>query len=317
MGGCSNAARTGSSSFHPASLLRLLRNRPRRSGVRFSAGTGLLPRQSADPATSWRSNTSRHHVSGRTPSGCLLLQATLRGVVLVERRPVQFRTIAGIHRPALGELARRPRSRVSQPLNTADRPTSHNEFIMQRGPLLQPLRSTELVLSGPPRAHPSGCVQPFRLRRAQHRQAHRGSHCLSFVGLNLFSLVPFHRRSKPILRTGFPLGVCSAKASLLSHGEAPLRPASPSADTPHPFSPKLSRFRACSFVAAETAPAPRFSQSLLRGVSLQSRTRRKPEPGIPAKGFLWAQLFRSHEQPFLAGESLSAHTVTLPSLSDS
>ena len=81
VGGCSNAARTGTSSFHPASLLRLLRNRPRRSGVRFSSGTGLLPRQSADPATSWRSNTSRHHVSGRTPSGCLLLQATLRGVV--------------------------------------------------------------------------------------------------------------------------------------------------------------------------------------------------------------------------------------------
>ena len=74
-------ARTGASSFHPASLLRLLRNRPRLLGVRFSAGTGLLPRQSADPATSWRSNTSRHHVSGRTPSGCLLLQATLRGVV--------------------------------------------------------------------------------------------------------------------------------------------------------------------------------------------------------------------------------------------
>jgi hypothetical protein len=44
-----------------------------------------------------------HHVSGRTPSGCLLLQATLRGVVWVERRPVQFRTITGIHRPALGE----------------------------------------------------------------------------------------------------------------------------------------------------------------------------------------------------------------------
>jgi len=88
--------------------------------------TGCLPRQSADPASSWHSNTSCHHVSGRTPSGCLLLQTTLRGVVLIERRPVQFRTIAGIHRPALGELARRPRTRVSQPLNTADRPTSHN-----------------------------------------------------------------------------------------------------------------------------------------------------------------------------------------------
>ena len=70
-GGCSNAARTGASSFHPASLLRLLRNRRRLLGVRFSAGAGLVPRQSADPETSWRSNTSRHHVAGRTPSGCL------------------------------------------------------------------------------------------------------------------------------------------------------------------------------------------------------------------------------------------------------
>ena len=122
-----------------------------------------------------------HHVTGRTPSGCLLLQTTLCGVVLVERKPVQFRTITGIHRLAPGELARRPRSRVSQPLNTADRPTSHNGTIMQRGPLLQPLRSTENILSGPPRARRLAGLSTGRL-------AH--SHCLSFGGLILFSLVP-------------------------------------------------------------------------------------------------------------------------------
>jgi hypothetical protein len=60
-------------------------------------------------------------------------------------------------------------------------------------------------------------------------------------------------------------------------GKPRFAPLPPSANTPHPFSPKLSRFRACSFVAAETAPAPRFSQSLLWGGSLQSRARRKPE----------------------------------------
>ena len=116
-------------------------------------------------------------VAGNTPWGGM-----------VERRPVQFRTIAGIHRPALGELARRPRSRVSQPLNTADRPTSHNGTIMQRGPLLQPLRSTELVLSGPPRAHPSGCVQPFRLRRAQPAPARALARCRASLASSLSHL---------------------------------------------------------------------------------------------------------------------------------
>jgi hypothetical protein len=90
---------------------------------------------------------------------------------------------------------------------------------------------------------------------------------------------------------------------------SPASPRFPLGLRPHPFSPKLSRFRACSFVAAETAPAPCFSQSLLWGGSLQSRARQKPEPGIPAKGFLRAQLFRSHEQRFLAGESAAIPSV--------
>lgn len=185
---------------------------------------------------------------------------------------------------------------------------------MQRGPLLQPLRSTERVLSGPPRAHPSGCVQPFRLRRAQPAPARalarrRASTASSFLTC-----------PAPPKKQTHPLGGFSSRRLLRKSltpfpgGSPPKGPLPPSANTPHPFSPKLSRFRACSFVAAETAPAPRFSQSLLWGGSLQSRARQKPEPGIPAKGFLWAQLFRSHEQPFLGGESSSTHTVNLPSL---
>lgn len=168
---------------------------------------------------------------------------------------------------------------------------------MHVGALLQPVHSTEPVLSGPPRAHPSGCVQPFRLRRAPPAPARALARRRASMASTV-SLVPLNRRSKPILRTGFPLGVCCAKASLLSQGEAPLRPASPFGLRPHPFSPKLSRFRAGSFVAAEIAPAPRFSQSLLWGDSLQSRARRKPESGIPSKGFLWAQLFRSPATAF-------------------
>jgi len=198
---------------------------------------------------------------------------------------------------------------------------------MQRGPLLQPFRSTELVLSGPPRARKLAGLSTGRL-------AH--SHCLSFEGLIHFSLVPLrtplcaspparrgwprccasgprrraewglpqmvfliaeysnkrlvpnrafpavhavstrsrtgspagqgsfhfhplHRRSKPTLWAGFPLGVCSAKASLLSQGEAPLRPASPFGEYASPLFPKAVTVSCC----AETAPAPRFIQSLI------------------------------------------------------
>jgi|GEM_PF-2389626 len=168
---------------------------------------------------------------------------------------------------------------------------------MQRGPLLQPLRSTELVLSGPPRAHPSGCVQPFRLRRAQHRQAHRGSHCLSFVGLILFSLVPFHRRGKPTLWAGFPLGVFSEKASLLSHGEAPLRPASPSAFGLTPFPQSCHGF-VLAPSSRQKPRQPRVSANLCCGV-VHSRAEPDENPSSDTrKGFLWAQLFRSPATAF-------------------
>ena len=109
---------------------------------------------------------------------------------------------------------------------------------MQRGPLLQPVRSTERVLSGPPRAHPSGCVQPFRLRRAQPASARALARRRASMA-STFSLVPLHRRSKPTRWAGFPLGVCSAKASLLSQGEAPRkRPASPFGEYASPLFPK-------------------------------------------------------------------------------
>ena len=147
--------------------------------------------------------------------------------------------------------------------------------------MLQPFRSTELVLSGPPRAHPSGCVQPFRLRRAQPAPARALARQRASMA-STFSLVPLHRRSKPTLWAGFPLGVCSAKASLLSQGEAPRkRPASPFGEYASPLFPKA--VTVC-VLEAQTAPAPRFSQSLLWGVSLQSRARQKPELGY-SQGF--------------------------------
>ncbi len=117
---------------------------------------------------------------------------------MVERKPVQFRTIAGIHRPALGELARRPRSRVSQPLNTADRPTSHNGAIMQRGPLLQPLRSTENILSGPPRARRLAGLSTGRLTAARTASASAASFFLTCPAPQKGESPPWQAR--------FPLG---------------------------------------------------------------------------------------------------------------
>ena len=116
------------------------------------------------------------------------------------------------------------------------------------------LRSTELVLSGPPcRSNRPAVFSRRGSRRAQPGTGSRDSHGDGLRRPHLVSLVPNRRRGKPILWTGFPLGVFSEKASLLSQGKAPLRPAFPSAGRfaprPHPFSPKLSRFGAGSFVA--------------------------------------------------------------------
>jgi hypothetical protein len=163
---------------------------------------------------------------------------------------------------------------------------------MQRGPLLQPLRSTELVLSGPPRAHPSGCVQPFRLRRAQHRQAHRGSHCLSFVGIPLSHLSRSTEEANPPSGRVFLSAFAQQKPHSFPRGKPPASgPLPPSANTPHPFSPKLSRF-----VCWRHKPRqPRVSANLCCGV-VHSRAEPDENPSSDTrKGFLWAQLFRSRE----------------------
>ena len=172
---------------------------------------------------------------------------------------------------------------------------------MQRGPLLQPLRSTELVLSGPPRAHPSGCVQPFRLRRAPPAPA-RALARRRASKASTVSLVPLHRRSKPTLclprselRSAavgrvFLSAFSPKKPHSFPRGKPRFAPLPPSANTPHPFSPKLSRFRAGSFVAAQTAPAPCFNQSLVVG-------------GVtsPARGSLVLANLRQRLRPFKKG----------------
>jgi len=150
---------------------------------------------------------------------------------------------------------------------------------MQRGPLLQPLRSTELVLSGPPRAHPSGCVQPFRLRRAQHRQAHRSSHCLSFVGLILSHLSRSTEEANPPAGRVFLSAFSPKKPHSFPMGKPRFAPLPPRRIRLTPFPQSCH-----GFVLCRNRASPEVQPISVVGVSLQSRARRKPELGY-SQGF--------------------------------
>ena len=170
---------------------------------------------------------------------------------------------------------------------------------MQRGPLLQPFRSTKLVLSGPPRAHPSGCVQPFRLRRAQPAPARalarrRASLASSFLTC-----------PAPPKKQTHPLGGFSSRR-LLRKSLTPFPGGSPPEGPLPPRRIRLTPFpQSChGFVLAPSSRQkprqPRVSANLCCGV-FHSRAEplEKVEPGIPAKIFLGAQLFRSPEKSSL------------------
>ena len=174
---------------------------------------------------------------------------------------------------------------------------------MQRGPLLQPVRSTERVLSGPPRARRLAGLSPHRLAL---------SHGNGLRWPRRFHLSRSTGEANPPAGRVFLSAFAPQKPHSFPRGKPRFAPLPPSANTPHPISPKLSRFRAGSFVAAETAPAPRFSQSLLWG-------RVTPPVRVPlslpicAKGFAVFKRaqnagsagtphgLRSKQQPFLAG----------------
>jgi hypothetical protein len=179
---------------------------------------------------------------------------------------------------------------------------------MQRGPLLNPFAQQNGFCQGR-----LALIRPAVFSRSvfaglsPHRLA--PSHGTGLRWPQRFHLSRSTGEANPPAGRVFLSAFALQKPHSFPSGKPPLRARFPLGLRPHPFSPKLSRFRAGSFVAAETAPAPRFSQSLLWGVSLQSRARRKPEPGIPAKGFLWAQLFRSPEE-----SSLPAAFACLPEL---
>ena len=132
------------------------------------------------------------------------------------------------------------------------------------------------ALSGPPRARRLARLSLCRLARLT-RQRLRRPHSAS--------LVPSHRKRQTHSLNGFSSRVCFAKRFTPFSGESPASPRFPlglrrGAPWPHPFSPKLSRFRARSFVAAETAPAPCVSQ-VQWGVGFTPEAHpSQPEPGF-------------------------------------
>jgi hypothetical protein len=181
---------------------------------------------------------------------------------------------------------------------------------MQRGPLLQPFAQQNSFCQGRLALEPAGCVQPSRFSQSSARTGSRTHTATGFVGL---ILSPLSRSAEE----ANPPGAChAASCALLLWGGFSSRrflrksltpfpvgsprfaPASPSAFGLTPFPQSCHGF----VLAPSSRQKPRQPRVLTIkwgvGVSLQSRARQKPEPGIPAKGFLWAQLFRSRQQPF-------------------
>ena len=179
---------------------------------------------------------------------------------------------------------------------------------MQRGPLLQPLRSTELVLSGPPRAHPSGCVQPFRLRRAQHRQAHRGSHCLSFVGLPLSHLSRSTEEANPPSGRVFLSAFSPKKPHSFPRGKPRSAPLSPRRIRLTPFPQSCHGF-VLAPSSRQKPRQPRVSANLSSwGFTPEPSPSKKSNPEYRLR-FFSGSLFRSPEK-----SSLPAAFADLPEL---
>jgi hypothetical protein len=149
------------------------------------------------------------------------------------------------------------------------------------------LRSTELVLSGPPRAHPSGCVQPFRLRRAQHRQAHRGSHCLSFVGLPLSHLSRSTEEANPSSGRVFLSAFAPQKPHSFPMGKPRFAPLPPRRIRLTPFPQSCHGF-VLAPSSRQKPRQPRVSTNLLLWVGVTP----------PAQGSLVLANFAPEASPF-------------------
>ena len=185
---------------------------------------------------------------------------------------------------------------------------------MQRGPLLQPLRSTERVLSGPPRAHPSGCCSAVPSSQGSARTGSRSRTATGFDGLNFFTC------PAPPKKQTHPLGGFSSRR-LLSKSLTPFPGGSPPQAARFPLRRiRLTPFpQSCHGLCAggTNRASPAFQPISVVGCFTPEPSPTKTRARILARVFSGPSSSVHPQQPFLAGESSSAHTVNLPSLPDS
>ncbi len=171
---------------------------------------------------------------------------------------------------------------------------------MQRGPLLQPFRSTELVLSGPPRAHPSGCCSSVPSSQGSARTGSRPHTATGFDGLTVFTC------PAPPKKQTHPLGGFSSRR-LLSKSLTPFPGGSP---------PQAARF---PLRRIRLTPFPQSCH----GFVLAPSSRQKPrQPRVSAN--LCCGVFHSRAEPdenpspeyrprVFSGPSSSVHPNSLSS----
>ena len=168
---------------------------------------------------------------------------------------------------------------------------------MQRGSLLQPFAQQNSFCQGRLAARTGRLcsavaalagLSPAPARALTRRRASSDSFFLPCPD-------PQKRQTHPL--DGFSSRRFLRKSLTPFSGESPASPRFPLGrslrSAASPLFPKAVTVSCCSFVAAETAPAPCSNNQVGVGVSLQSRARRKPEPGLVLPHAAGNRVFRS------------------------
>jgi len=168
---------------------------------------------------------------------------------------------------------------------------------MQRGSLLQPFAQQNSFCQGRLALEPAGCVQPSRLSQGSARTGSRPHTATGFVGLILSPLSRSTEEANPSSGRVFLSAFSPKKPHSFLRGKPRFAPLSPRPAAwrpwPHPFAPKLSRFLRLLRRGTNRASPVMYQSSGGGAVHSRAGPFKKVEPGIPAKTFCRAQLFRS------------------------
>ena len=182
---------------------------------------------------------------------------------------------------------------------------------MQRGPLLQPIRSTELVLSGPPRAHPSGCCSAVPSSQGSARTGSRPRTATGLDGLNVFTC------PAPPKKQTHPLGGFSSRR-LLSKSLTPFPGGSPPQAARFPLRRiRLTPFpQSCHGLCAggTNRASPAFQPISVVGCFTPEPSPTKTRARILARVFSGPSSSVHPQQPFLAAVPPLTSASELPPL---